>query len=57
MSDVSSLRIVGASIQTEVPAIIAELGPIADQLQLAREAIDELRVSHPQSPESNVKAA
>lgn len=52
-----SIHVVGASIQTELPAIIAELGPIADRLQLAREAIDELRASHPQSPESNVKAA
>ena len=51
-----SVRIVGASIQTELPVIIAELGSIADRLQLAREAIDELRISHPQSPESNVKA-
>jgi hypothetical protein len=55
MSD--TVRIVGASIQTELPAIIAELGPIADRLQLAREAIDELRVTHPQSPDSNVKAS
>lgn len=51
-----SVRVVGASVQTELPVVIAELGPIADRLQLAREAIDELRVSHPQSPESNVKA-
>lgn len=50
------VRLVGASIQTELPVVIAELGPIADRLQLAREAIDELRISHPQSPDSNVKA-
>ena len=52
-----SVRLVGASIQTELPVVIAELGAIADRLQLAREAIAELRLSHPQSPESNVKAA
>lgn len=52
-----SVRVVGASVQADLPVIIAELGPIADQLKLAREAIEELRVSHPQSPESNVKAA
>lgn len=52
-----SVRVVGASVQADLPVIIAELGPIADRLKLAREAIDELRVSHPQSPESNVKAA
>lgn len=57
MSDTSAVRIVGATVQTDLPVIIAELGPIADRLQLAREAIEELRVSHPQSPESNVKAA
>ncbi|WP_457319922.1 hypothetical protein [Roseateles sp. P5_E11] len=56
MSTPESVRIVGASVQTELPVIIAELGPIADRLQLAREAIDELRISHPQSPESNVKS-
>jgi hypothetical protein len=56
MSAPNSVRIVGASVQTELPVIIAELGPIADRLQLAREALDELRISHPQSPESNVKA-
>lgn len=57
MSTADSVRIVGASVQTELPVIIAELGAIADRLQLAREAIDELRLSHPQSPASNVKAA
>ncbi|MFG6467467.1 hypothetical protein [Roseateles sp. BYS87W] len=51
-----SVRILGAKIETELPIIVAELGPIADRLQLAREAIEELRLSHPQSPESNVKA-
>lgn len=56
MSETSAVRIVGASVQAELPIIIAELGAIADRLQLAREAIDELRLSHPQSPESNVKA-
>ena len=52
-----AIHVVGASIQTELPIIIAELGPIAERLKLAREAIEELRASHPQSPESNVKAA
>lgn len=52
----SAVHVVGASVQTQIPIIIAELGPIADRLQLAREAIDELRVSHPLSPTSNVKS-
>jgi hypothetical protein len=51
-----AIHIVGASIQTELPIVIAELAPIADRLLLAREAIDELRASHPDSPESNVKS-
>jgi hypothetical protein len=51
------LRIVGAHVQTELPIVIVELGPIADRLRQAREAIDELRISHPVSPDSNVKAA
>ena len=50
------MRVVGANIQVELPVVIAELGAIADRLALAREAIEELRASHPQSPESNVKA-
>ena len=50
------VHVVGASIQTELPVVIAELEPIADRLALAREAIEELRVSHPQSLESNVRA-
>ena len=57
MSASESVRVVGASIETDLPVIIAELAPIADRLQLAREAIEELRVSHPQSPASNVKAS
>ena len=57
MSDTSAVRVVGASVQTDLPIIIAELGPLADRLRLAREAIDELRVSHPQPPASNVKAS
>jgi len=51
------IRIVGATIQTELPVVICDLSPIADRLAQAREAIEELRVSHPASPESNVKAA
>lgn len=52
-----AIRIVGARVTAELPVVVAELGAIADRLQLARQAIEELRISHPQSPESNVKAA
>ena len=40
----------------DIPVFVADLTPLQAQLQLARLAIDELRESHPQSPESNVKA-
>ena len=52
-----AIRVVGAQVETELPIVIAELAPIADRLRLAREAIDELRISHPQPPASNVKAS
>ena len=40
----------------DIPVFVADLTPLQAQLQLARMAIDELRESHPLSPESNVKA-
>lgn len=48
---------VGATVQAELPIVIAELGHIADRLQLAREAIEELRISNPKPLTSNVKAS
>ena len=43
-------------VQSQLPMFICDLTMIADQLQLAKEAIYELRESHPQSPTSNVMA-
>lgn len=43
-------------VGTELPVFIADLSPAQAQLDLARQAIDELRISHPESPNSNVKA-
>jgi hypothetical protein len=43
-------------VSTELPVFLWDLEEFRPQLQLAREAIDELRLTHPDSPESNVKA-
>lgn len=43
-------------IPARMPVFACDLTPIAAQLALARQAIDELRLSHPQSPSSNVRA-
>lgn len=45
-----------ASVPTELPVFICDLAPIRDHLRLAREAIEELRVSHPTPIQSNVYA-
>lgn len=51
------IQIKPASVATELPIFACDLSFVQPQLALARAAIDELRVTHPQSPESNVKAA
>ena len=56
MSNNGKVEIRSVEVTTELPVFICDLSPIQAQLNLAREAIDELRISHPQSPESNVKA-
>jgi hypothetical protein len=43
-------------VTTELPVLVADLTPIQANLDIARLAIAELQVSHPQSPNSNVKA-
>ncbi len=40
----------------DIPVFVCDLSPLTVHLALAKQAIDELRISHPQSPESNVKA-
>jgi hypothetical protein len=42
--------------QADIPVFVSDLSPLTSHLDLARQAINELRISHPQSPESNVKA-
>jgi hypothetical protein len=43
-------------VAAETPVFICDLSAIQPVLDLARTAIEELRITHPQSPESNVKA-
>jgi hypothetical protein len=40
----------------DVPIFVCDLSPLHEQLRLAREGIEELRLTHPESPLSNVKA-
>jgi len=40
----------------DVPIFVCDLSPLHEQLRLAREGIEELRLTHPDSPLSNVKA-
>ena len=56
MSDDGKIIIRSVEVATELPVFICDLSPIQAQLDLARQAIEELRISHPQSTESNVKA-
>lgn len=39
-----------------LPIVVCHLTPIKDQLTLAREAIEDLRLQHPESTPSNVQA-
>ena len=40
----------------ELPIFVCDLSPLHEPLRLAREGIEELRRTHPESPLSNVKA-
>jgi hypothetical protein len=43
--------------QTELPVFVCELAAIQVHLDLARQALDELRLAHPETTPSNVHAA
>ncbi len=43
-------------VATQLPVFVCDLGRFAVQLQLARQAIDEVRATHPDSTPSNVQA-
>jgi hypothetical protein len=50
------VRIAAHSVGTELPVFVCDLQAIAEHLQLAREAVDELRQIYPESTPSNVHA-
>ena len=56
MADINSIELGQYEVPTKLPVFHCHLGAFADQLILAREAIEELRVSHPESTPSNVKS-
>lgn len=43
-------------VKTELPVFVCDLSPLQVQLDLARQAIEELKQTHPQGPASNVHA-
>ncbi len=45
-----------AFVTAQLPLFIADLNAMPEPLRLAREALDELRISHPESTPSNVVA-
>lgn len=56
MAGEDKVAMVTTSLATDLPLFIFNLAPIGAQLSLARQAIDELRQSHPDSTPSNVHA-
>jgi len=56
MADINSIELGQFEVPTKLPVFHCHLGAFADQLILAREAIEELRISHPESTPSNVKS-
>ena len=44
------------SADADLPIFVCNLSPMHEPLRLAREGIEELRITHPDSPLSNVKA-
>lgn len=57
MEPSDKVNIHAAFIQPSQPVFVIDVNYLRPQLDLAREAIDELRVSHPEPISSNVKAA
>lgn len=56
MSEPAPVEVKPIYVTAQLPIFAFDLSSIADRLLLAREAIDELRITHPQSPFSNVKS-
>ena len=43
-------------VNAQMPVFVCDLSPLHEALRLAREAVEELQPSHPESTPSNVKA-
>lgn len=56
MSGTKNLIINQMSVETSIPIFWTDLSHLLEELTLARQAIDELRESNPESVESNVKS-
>ncbi len=56
MPDDDKVSMARMGVASELPVFVCDLKPMAAQLQLARQALDELRISHPASTPSNVQA-
>ena len=56
MSDSEKVQIRTVEVAAETPVFICDLSLIKPQLDLARMAIEELRVSHPDTTQSNVQS-
>src|SRR5471030_1131484 len=53
---VDKVTVAMSYVPSELPIFVCDLTLIQPQLALARQAIDELRLSHPESTPSNVQA-
>jgi len=56
MDSISDLELTQISVPLQLPVFCCDLNPHVLELTLAKEAVEELRISHPESIESNVKA-
>lgn len=56
MKEMSLVEVKPIYVTAQLPIFAFDLSTIADRLSLARQAIDELRITHPQSTPSNVKS-
>ena len=56
MTDTAKPVVNHLTVETTMPIFWADLSHLPEHLLMARQAIDELRVSHPDSVQSNVRS-
>ena len=56
MTDIAKPVVNHLTVETTMPIFWADLSHLPEHLLMARQAIDELRVSHPDSVQSNVRS-